>query len=67
MSDTSTCRPTPRRRSVSESESDPTNSTVNPRQDPNKYIPSERAESNPKILGFMDESAYMGPGTRLQS
>ena len=31
------------------------------------YIPPERAESNPNILGFIDESPYTGPGTWLQS
>ena len=31
------------------------------------YIPPERAESNPNISGFIDESLYMGPGTQLQS
>ena len=67
MSDTGTCQFTPWRRSMSKSESDPKNRTINPRQNPNMYIPAERADSNPNILGFIDESLYTGPGTRLQS
>ena len=30
------------------------------------YITPNGAESNPNILGFIDESPYTGPGTRLQ-
>ena len=67
MSNTGASQPTVRRRLVSESESDPLNSTINPRGNPRMYIPSERAESNPNILGFIDESLYTGPGTCLQS
>ena len=37
---------------MSESESDPMNSTVNTREIPRMYIPPERAKSNPNILGF---------------
>ena len=66
MSDTGTCQFTPWRRSMSKSESDPKNRTINPRQNPNMYIPAERAEWNPNISGFIDESPYMGPGTHLQ-
>ena len=29
-------------------------------------IPPQRAESNPNILGFIDESPDTGPGKRLQ-
>ena len=67
MSDTGACQSTPWRRSVSESESDPMNSTANPLGNPRMYIPSERAESNPNISGFIDESPYTGPVTCLQS
>ena len=67
MSNTSVSRPTLRRRLVSESESDPLNSMINPRSNVRMYIPPERAESNPNISGSIDESHYTGPGTRLQS
>ena len=52
---------------VSESEADPLNSTINPRNNSGMNFPSDRAESNPNISGFIDESPYTGPGTRLQS
>ena len=55
-----------RRSSLSESESDPMNSTIHPQGNPKMDVPPERAESNPNILGFIDESLYTGPGTRLQ-
>ena len=67
MSDTGTGQSTPRRRSVSESESDPMNSTINQRGNPRMNVPPERAKSNPNISGFIDESPYTGPGTSLQS
>ena len=67
MSNTGASRPTLWRRFVSESESDPMNSTINLRGNPRIYITSERAKSNPNISGFVDESLYMGPGTHLQS
>ena len=69
MTDTGTYQSTPWRRLVSESETDPMNSTINPKGNPKVYIPSERAESNPNISdsGFIDESQYTGPGTSLQS
>ena len=51
----------------SESETDPLNSTINPRYNNDMNFPLERAESNPNISGFIDESPYTGPGTRLQS
>ena len=67
MSKTAASRPTLRRRSVSESESNPMNSTINPRGNPRIYTTSERADSNPNISGFIDGSLYTGPGTCLQS
>ena len=63
MSNTGRSRPTLRRRLVSESEADPLNSMINPRNNSGMNFPSDRAESNPKISGFIDT----GPGTRLQS
>ena len=58
-----------RRRSVSESDTDSLNCTVNPCGNPSLYIPPDRAKSNPNISvsGFIDESPYTGPGTRLHS
>ena len=69
MTDTNLYGSTPRRRSVSESDNDLLNSTANPRINPSQFIPPDRAESNPNVSvsGFMDESPYTGPGTRLQS
>ena len=58
MSNTGASWPTLQRRSVSKSESDLINSTINPRGNPRIYIPSERKESNPNISGFIDESPY---------
>ena len=52
---------------MSESDSDPLNSTTNLRGNARIFIPSERAESNPNLSGFIDESPYTGPGTCLQS
>ena len=52
---------------MTESESDPFNSTVNPRGNIRMCIPPKRAGSNPNISGFIDESLYTGPGRRLQS
>ena len=66
MSDTGAYQSTPRRRSVSESESDPMNSTINLQGNPKMYVPPERPKSNPNISGLIDESLYTGPGTRLQ-
>ena len=40
--------------------SDPLNSAINLRGNPIIYIPSEKVESNPNILGFIDESPYRG-------
>ena len=69
MTDTSLYRYTLRRCWVSESDNDLLNSTVNPQSNPSRFIPPDRAESNPNVsvLGFIDESPYTGPGTRLQS
>ena len=69
MTDTSTYRSTLWRRLVSESDTDPLNSTVNLGGNPSLYIPPDRAESNPNISvsRFIDESPFTGPGTRLQS
>ena len=47
MSNTGASRPTLWKRAVSESELDPTNSTINLRGNPRIYVPTERAESNP--------------------
>ena len=56
-----------RRRSVSETDTDPLSSTINPKGI-NYYVPTDRAESNPNlsISGFIDESPFAGPGTGLQ-
>ena len=54
---------------MSESETNPMKSTINPWGNPKNYVPPERAESNPNmsVLGFIEESLYTGPGTCLQS
>ena len=57
MSDTGTCRPTPRKRLVS----------INLQGNPNMYAPPKRAELNPNILGFIDESPYTGPGINIRT
>ena len=69
MTDTSLYRSTLPRRLVSESDNDLMNSTVNPWINPSRFIPPDRAESNPNVSGsgFIDESPYAGPETRLQS
>ena len=43
------------------------NSTANPWIYPRQFIPPGRAESHPNVSGsgFIDESPYAGPGTRL--
>ena len=68
MTDTTTYRSTLRRTLVSESDTDPFNSIVNPKGNHNLYDPADRAESNPNISvsGFIDESPYTSPGTCLQ-
>ena len=54
---------------MSESDTDPLNSTVNPWGNSSQYIPPDQVESNPNIpvSSFIYESPYMGRGTRLQS
>ena len=54
---------------MSESDNDPTNSTVNLWIDPSRFIPPDRAESNPNVSvsGFIYKSPYTGPGTWLHS
>ena len=56
------------RRSVSETDTDPLSSTINPKGI-NYYVPTDTAKSNPNlsISGFKDEIPFAGPGTRLQS
>ena len=68
MTDNSFYQASLRRRSVSESDNDPLSNTINPTG--NVYYPANnRAETNPNlsISGFIDESPFAGPGTRLQS
>ena len=69
MTDTGTYPSTLQRRSVSESDTDLLNSTINQRGNPSLYFPPDKAKSNPNISvsGFIDESPYSGPSTRLQS
>ena len=57
-----------RRRSVSETDTNPLSSTINPIGNI-YYAPPNKAESNPNlsIFGFIDKSPFAGPGTRLQS
>ena len=57
-----------RRCSVSETDTDPLSSTINPKGNI-YYAQPDRAKSNPNlsISGFIDESPFAGPGTRLQS
>ena len=54
--------------SMSESDTDLLNSTVNQRGNPSQFIPHNQAESNSDVStsGFIDETPYRGPGTRLQ-
>ena len=69
MTDSNLYQSTLWRRLVSDSDNDPLNSTANPRINPSRFIPPDQAESNPNVSvsGFIDESTYTGPGTRLQS
>ena len=55
--------------SMSESDTDSLNSTVNPRGNPNQFTPPDQAESNPDVSpsGFIDETPYRGSGTHLQT
>ena len=68
MTDTTIYGSTLWRRSVSESDNDLLNSTVNPGGNPCQYIPPYGDKSNPNISvsGFLDRSPYTGPGTALQ-
>ena len=68
MTDKNSYRASLWRRSVSETDNDPLSSTINPTGNI-YYAPPDRAESNPNLLisGFIDESPFAGPGTRLQS
>ena len=68
MTDNTAYRASLRRRSVSETDTDPLSSTINPKGI-NYYVPTDRAESNHNlsISGFIDESPFACPGTRLQS
>ena len=68
MSDKNSYRASLWRRSVSETDNDPLSSTINPTGNI-YYAPPDRAESNPNlsISGFIDESPFASPGTRLQS
>ena len=54
---------------MSESDNDRMKCTANPQNNPSQFIPPDRAESYPSVSasGFIDESPYTGPGTRLQS
>ena len=54
---------------MSESDTDPMNSTAYPRIYPNQFIPPGRTESQPNVSGsgFIDEHTYIGPGMRPQS
>ena len=64
MTDPNLCQPSLQRHSVSESDTDPMNSTANPRIYPNWFTPPGRAESQPNVsgLGFIT-----GPEIRPQS
>ena len=68
MTDKNSYRASLQRRSVSETDTDPLSSTIYPTGNI-YYAPPDRAESNPNlsISGFIDESHFAGPGTRLQS
>ena len=69
MTDSHLCRSALQRRLVSESDSNPMNSTANPWINPSQFIPQGQAEFHPNVSGsgFIDESPYTGPGTQLQS
>ena len=64
MTDPSLCRLNLRRRLVSESDTDPMNSTANPWIYPNRFIPPGQTESQPNFSGF---GFITGPGMRPQS
>ena len=50
MADTKLYRSTLRKQSVSESDTDPLNSTANLRGNPSQFFPSDQAELNPMSL-----------------
>ena len=54
---------------MSESDTDPMNSTANPRIYPNQFIPPGQTESQHNVSGsrFIDGHTYIGPGMRPQS
>ena len=68
MTDNNLYRASLRRRSVSETDTDPLSSTINQTRNI-YYAPPDRAKTNPNlsISGFIDESPFAGPGTHLQS
>ena len=68
MTDMNSYQASLQRHSVSETDNDPLSSTINLTGNI-YYAPLDRAESNPNlsISGFIDESSFTGPGTRLQS
>ena len=67
MTDNNLYRASLRRCSVSETDTDPLSSTINPTGNI-YYAPPDRAKSNPNlsISSFIDESPFAGPGTRSQ-
>ena len=69
INDTGIHQSTLQRGLVSESDTDPLNSIVNPQGNPSQYIPPGWAKSNPNISvsHFIDEFPYTGLGTWLQS
>ena len=69
LNDTNLYRSTLLKRLVSESDTDPLNSTVNPLVNPNQVVPSDWTKPNPNVSvsGFIDELPYTELGTCLQS
>ena len=68
MTDDTSYRASLRRRLLSETDTDPLSSTINPKEI-SYYVPPDRVKSNPNlsISGFIDNSPFAGPGTHLQS
>ena len=68
MTDNNSYRASLWRCSVSETDTNPLSSTINPTRNI-YYAPPNRAESNHNLLisGFIDESPFASPGIRLQS
>ena len=54
---------------MSESDNYPLNSSVNPRNNPSLFVPPDQAKLDPNVSvsGFIYETPYRGPGTRLQA